>query len=41
MKTLYIFGKFEGIFDLRSKDNKAKVKITMTSWTKLELFILF
>ena len=41
MKTLYIFGKFEGIFDLRSKDNKAKVQITMTSWTKLKKFNLY
>ena len=40
MKTLNISGKFEGIFDLRSKDNNAKVQITMTSWTKLEKFNL-
>jgi hypothetical protein len=38
MKTLNISGKFEGIFDLRSKDNNAKVQITMTSWTKLKKF---
>ena len=36
MKTLKISGKLEGIFDLRCKDNNAKVQITMTSWTKLE-----
>ena len=36
MKTLNISGKFEGIFDLRSKDNNDKVQIKMTSWTKLE-----
>ena len=41
MKTLKISGKFEGIFDLRSKDNNAKVQITMTSWTKLEKFNLY
>ena len=41
MKTLNISGKFEGIFDLRSKDNNAKVQITMTSWTKLEEFNLY
>ena len=41
MKTLNISGKFEGIFDLRSKDNNAKVQITMTSWTKLEKFNLY
>ena len=35
MKTLNISGKFEGIFDLRSKDNIAEEQITMTSWTKL------
>ena len=40
MKTLNISGKFEEIFDLRSKDNNAKVQITMTSWTKLEKFNL-
>ena len=33
MKTLNISGKFERIFDLRSKDNNAKVQITMPSWT--------
>ena len=36
MKNINISGKFEGIFDLRSKDNNAKVRITMTSWTKLK-----
>ena len=41
MKTLKISGKLEGIFDLRSKDNNAKVQITMTSWTKLEKFNLY
>ena len=41
MKTQKISGKLEGIFDLRSKDNNAKVQITMTSWTKLEKFNLY
>ena len=41
MKTLKISGKLEEIFDLRSKDNNAKVQITMTSWTKLENFNLY
>ena len=41
MKTLKISGKLEEIFDLRSKDNNAKVQITMTSWTKLEKFNLY
>ena len=38
MKTLKISGKFEGIFDLRSKDNNAEVQITMTSWTKFNFY---
>ena len=41
MKTLNISGKFEGIFDLRSKDNNAKVQNTMTSWTKLKKLNLY
>ena len=41
MKTLKISGKLEGIFAMRSKDNNAKVQITMTSWTKLEKFNLY
>ena len=41
MKTLNISGKFEEIFDLRSKDNNAKVQITMTSWTKFKKFNLY
>ena len=36
MKTLNISGQFEENFDLRSKDNNAKVQITLTSWTKLK-----
>ena len=39
MKTLNISGKCEGFFDLRSKENNAKVQITMTSWTKLKTLI--
>jgi hypothetical protein len=41
VKTLNISGKFEGIFDLHSKDNNAEVQITMTSWTKFKKFNLY
>ena len=41
MKTIKVSGKLEGIFAMRSKDNNAKVQITMTSWTKLEKFNLY
>ena len=40
MKTIKVSGKLDRIFAMRSKDNNAKVQITMTSWTKLDKFNL-